>query len=51
MMKWATINGAQFLGIDQTYGSIEKGKIPGLNLISHVNGMELTHLSEVMRLV
>jgi cytosine/adenosine deaminase-related metal-dependent hydrolase len=51
IMCWATSNGAQFLGIEQTYGSIEKGKTPGLNLISHVNGMEVTHLSEVMRLV
>ncbi|WP_291399389.1 amidohydrolase family protein [Daejeonella sp.] len=51
MMKWATINGAQFLGIDKTFGSIEKGKIPGLNLISGVEGMEIGPFSKVMRLI
>lgn len=51
MMKWATINGAQFLGIDKTFGSIEKGKIPGLNLISNVDGMEIGSRSKVQRLI
>lgn len=34
ILKWATINGAQFLGIEKEFGSIEKNKRPGLNLIS-----------------
>ncbi|HEX7412786.1 MAG TPA: amidohydrolase family protein, partial [Bacteroidia bacterium] len=34
ILKWATLNGAAFLGIENTFGSIEKGKTPGLNLIS-----------------
>ena len=34
ILRWATLNGARFLGIDKRYGSIEKGKRPGLNLIS-----------------
>lgn len=32
--KWATLNGAQFLGIEKAFGSIVKNKKPGLNLIS-----------------
>ena len=32
-LKWATLNGAKFLGIDQQYGSFEIGKKPGINLI------------------
>jgi cytosine/adenosine deaminase-related metal-dependent hydrolase len=51
MLKWATINGAQFLGIEKTFGSIEKGKTPGLNLISGVEGMEIGPFSKVMRLI
>jgi aminodeoxyfutalosine deaminase len=33
ILTWATLNGARFLGIDSTFGSIEAGKKPGLNLI------------------
>ena len=50
-IPWATTNGARFLGIDHKYGSIEKGKTPGLNLITNTKGMELTGQSEVRRLV
>jgi cytosine/adenosine deaminase-related metal-dependent hydrolase len=34
LLTWATINGAKYLGIDAAFGTIEKGKTPGLNLIS-----------------
>jgi cytosine/adenosine deaminase-related metal-dependent hydrolase len=30
ILKWATLNGAEFLGIEHQFGSIEKGKKPGL---------------------
>ncbi len=32
-LKWATMNGAEFLGIDAEYGSLSVGKKPGINLI------------------
>ncbi len=32
-LKWATLNGAEFLGIDSQYGSLSIGKKPGINLI------------------
>lgn len=51
IIRWATLNGAHFLGIDSKFGSIEKGKTPGLNLILHVNGTEITHLSQIQRLI
>jgi len=50
-IRWATINGAIFLGIDQKYGSIEKGKTPGLNLITNTNGLELTASSVIKKLI
>ncbi|MEJ7778261.1 MAG: amidohydrolase family protein [Daejeonella sp.] len=50
-IPWATLNGAKFLGVDDKYGSIEKGKTPGLNLISNTEGLELTALSHVRKLV
>lgn len=33
LLLWATFNGAEFLGLNDRFGSIEVGKIPGLNLI------------------
>ena len=50
-IQWATRNGAEFLGIDKRFGSIEKGKTPGLNLVEHVNGTELTSTSTIKRLI
>ncbi|MEO8794518.1 MAG: amidohydrolase family protein [Daejeonella sp.] len=51
LVKWATLNGALFLGIDNQFGSIEKGKKPGLNLITDVKGMKLTAQSRVQKLI
>ena len=33
LLTWATINGAEALGMDDTLGSIEIGKKPGINLL------------------
>ncbi len=33
VLQWATINGAKTLGIDDVFGSFEKGKKPGLVLV------------------
>jgi len=49
-IKWATLNGAQFLGIAEKYGSLEIGKTPGLNLLTHTNGMGITPDTAVVRL-
>ncbi len=49
-ISWATLNGARFLGIDEQFGSLEKGKKPGLNLITNVKGLKLTPASEVEKL-
>lgn len=41
MLTWATINGADFLLISGKYGSFEKGKKPGINLISEIDTKQL----------
>ncbi len=52
MLKWATLNGSAFLGIEKKYGSLEPGKKPGINLITNadITG-NLTGKSEVKKLV
>ena len=35
VLKWATLNGAKALNIQDFAGSIDVGKRPGLNLIEH----------------
>ena len=50
-LKWATLNGARFLAIEGRFGSIEKGKKPGLNLISNMEGLKLTSKSKVQKII
>lgn len=51
MLRWATLNGAEFLDVQDRFGSIEKGKTPGLNLIRNVQEMEISGESVLQRLV
>jgi cytosine/adenosine deaminase-related metal-dependent hydrolase len=50
LLQWACINGAEFLGIDGQFGSFEKGKTPGINLITGISNAEpkLTPNSKVI---
>lgn len=52
LIVWATLNGAKALGMDETFGKIEKGKKPGLLLIRNVDliNMKLLPESFVVRL-
>jgi aminodeoxyfutalosine deaminase len=50
LLKWATLNGAQALGFDNTLGSIEKGKTPGLNLLNLKNDFILRGDTKVKKL-
>lgn len=51
LLKWGTINGAEFLGIADEKGTIEAGKTPGLNLITGMDGFKLTPDTKVKKLV
>jgi cytosine/adenosine deaminase-related metal-dependent hydrolase len=52
LLKWATFNGAEFFGIENQFGSLEKNKKPGLNLIENADFkfMRLTEKSSVKKL-
>lgn len=51
LLRWATLNGAKFLGFDKELGSIANGKTPGLNLITHIKKGKLTDKSAVQKLI
>ncbi len=51
LLKWGTLNGAIALGIENRFGSFEKGKKPGVNIIEGVlNENTLTTETEVRAL-
>jgi hypothetical protein len=47
------LNGVEFLGFEKELGSIEKGKKPGLNLITNVDPerLMLTEDSEIEKII
>ena len=51
LIKWGTLNGASYLGINDTMGSLEPGKRPGLNLITGLDGLTITPESSVSKLI
>ena len=51
ILPWATLNGARALQLDDKLGSFEKGKQPGVVLISDVKKGKLTKESKAARLL
>jgi len=53
LIKWATINGAKFLGIENIFGSISVGKKPGLVLLEGIDeeSLKLNDNVKVRRLI
>ena len=51
MLQWATLNGAKALQMEDVLGSFEKGKRPGVVLISNMEGLNLTKGSLARRIL
>jgi cytosine/adenosine deaminase-related metal-dependent hydrolase len=51
LLRWATLNGAQALGFEDTLGSITPGKTPGLLVLQGVEQEKLTQATTVKRVV
>jgi cytosine/adenosine deaminase-related metal-dependent hydrolase len=47
LLKWATINGAEALRINDKYGSFDKGKTPGVVLVENILNGSLLDASSV----
>jgi cytosine/adenosine deaminase-related metal-dependent hydrolase len=50
LLRWATLNGAEFLGIEDTFGSFDIGKQPGILLLEQFDNDQLTGASRIKRL-
>jgi cytosine/adenosine deaminase-related metal-dependent hydrolase len=51
LLEWATINGAEFLGISGQFGSFEKGKKPGINWLKNASSGKITQQTTVTKLI
>lgn len=51
VLQWATLNGAKALKMDNTLGSFEKDKKPGVILIEGLNDLAITHHSTAKRIL
>jgi aminodeoxyfutalosine deaminase len=52
LLCWATLNGAKALGFDDTLGSFEKGKTPGVLLLKGIDtDLKISQNTQVERLV
>lgn len=51
LLLWATLNGAAALQMDDTLGSFETGKTPGINLLQEVPDGKITSRTTISRLL
>jgi cytosine/adenosine deaminase-related metal-dependent hydrolase len=51
LLRWATLNGAEALGFEDTLGSLVVGKTPGLNLLNIGKDFKLMDDTTVTKLV
>lgn len=50
-LTWATAKGAEYFEITSKYGTIETGKSPGVNLITHLKDQKTTKESKVIKII
>jgi cytosine/adenosine deaminase-related metal-dependent hydrolase len=51
LLQWATINGAKALQMEDTLGSFEKGKQPGVVLIEGIKDGQLINTTSSKRIM
>ena len=51
VLGWATINGAKALQVEHVFGSLEKGKQPGIVQINHIEDTQLSAQSTATKII
>ena len=51
LLQWATLNGAEFLGLDQQLGSLEKGKVPGINWLRDLENGQIGSETSIEKII
>ena len=51
LLNWACLNGANFLGIENDYGSLAIGKKPGLNLLQNLTENNIDQNTTIKKLI
>jgi cytosine/adenosine deaminase-related metal-dependent hydrolase len=51
LLTWATINGAKALKMDNFLGSFDKGKTPGINLITNISEQQINQKCKIVSLL
>jgi cytosine/adenosine deaminase-related metal-dependent hydrolase len=50
LLKWGTINGARFLGLDDTYGTFSIGKKPGVIFLEDIHNSIISDSTRIKRI-
>lgn len=50
LLQWATLNGAEFLGIAARFGSFDPGKNPGMNLVKGLGNGKISAATRIKRI-
>lgn len=50
LLKWGTLNGASFLGLDHCFGTLTLKKNPGIVLLENIEGDVITDATRIKRL-
>jgi imidazolonepropionase-like amidohydrolase len=51
LIQWSTLNGAEYLGFENSLGSIEIGKTPGINQLLNIENDKIAMHSTLNKIL